>query len=1095
MKPRSWIRTMAASALSSPRAAFRKSNSSAASLVPTSSAPPIPLSMVVTLTRVVRFLNESHLEEEGLYSKPGVGLERKELLRSFKSQHLPDLSVYSPHSIASVVKEILRELYEPLVHVDISRQLLEAVSGGRIDEKAEHAVREVFKQIRFTTREFLQVFLVHLNNVAANGSSRMSVTNLALHVGIALVRPTEDKAMLNSKTMIRDRKCVAEFLIRQASSLPYDCATEMNIPAIPELVSTPSIDTTPSTKDLHFVQVTWDAGESSFTPAQLEEMFSKFGDIKNLGINDQGNRAIVAYVNAAGAETAERASTPSVRIRRRRPRQGEKRREYSSHSPEHSRTRSNNLVLRGAANVDSPPHDVLAPEHNELPTSRLKTDVTSRKTGANRTDDTIVVEDIEDDQLEHGNEVSDQTRGDLHAERKEESPHPSADDQFVGKEDQSVPIAPKSTTNHQLNEGFPTEEVPDIQNGLTQSSESRLGVVKETPLNGEAMDMKAKLEANVAISPQLLTAENENQNATRDSDPKPLPTGIYTPVGGPDERSTEKPSDNVTDLPETSQLAVADDGKPDSDTSSVDTPEPNRKAENVADELLETTLQSLDLPHVSVEIATPTSGREGSTVVLDSTNDGASIEALRSRFLDMEKILGTSTAALSATKLSNEFERAVLQLHKQILDMVSECLVLAGGRQGESKTQVKILEVEVRAGQELLRLHKTQYEKERVELEEEITTLRVGRTETERLCAELRTDLRKCRSELACHVANATDIQRQKSALEEKLAASENKLYAKEVSVVKLQAEYDKMHRIAAEAQMRAEKFKQGDFDGESMGLNNQIGRKSLLLNTDKVLKSGRASDDLPHTSKLFSKLSKQSSAKPVAENQVPQAEVLLDTPTISSRPSNVAALDVMKQQMARDIQEQIATTRAALREMEVCSSSGKTLEEEEGELRQLQQELAARAAEMNTAMNDSRTKLKELLDPAAAPLFRDDCVDYDEKVSNQEPTIFDSTALVNELIARAENAPAQCRVASNNEFSSYSDVQNAFGDTGRSQQLAQYHRPVHEAQSVLYKRWTADRARKMAQLANYRDQQGALRAQQSMQTFQQALAETREQR
>lgn len=47
-----------------------------------------------------------------------------------------------------------------------------------------------------------------------------------------------------------------------------------------------------------------------------------------------------------------------------------------------------------------------------------------------------------------------------------------------------------------------------------------------------------------------------------------------------------------------------------------------------------------------------------------------------------------------------------------------------------------------------------------LQLEEEITALRVGRTETERLCAELRADLRKCRSELACHVANATDIQR-----------------------------------------------------------------------------------------------------------------------------------------------------------------------------------------------------------------------------------------------------------------------------------------------------------------------------------------------
>lgn len=38
--------------------------------------------------------------------------------------------------------------------------------------------------------------------------------------------------------------------------------------------------------------------------------------------------------------------------------------------------------------------------------------------------------------------------------------------------------------------------------------------------------------------------------------------------------------------------------------------------------------------------------------------------------------------------------------------------------EAQAKTQVKILEVEVRAGQELLRLHKTQYEKERIEVSE-----------------------------------------------------------------------------------------------------------------------------------------------------------------------------------------------------------------------------------------------------------------------------------------------------------------------------------------------------------------------------------------
>ncbi|KAE8907706.1 hypothetical protein PF003_g8161 [Phytophthora fragariae] len=826
---------MATSALLSPRTAFRKTNSSPAPLTTVAStSSSIPLSMLATLTRLVEFLDENHLEEEGLYSKSGVGLERKEILRFCKGPgNLPDLSLYSPHSIASAVKEILSEMYAPLVPADISRQLLEAASSGRIDEEAENAVIEVFKQIRATTREFLHVLLNHLSNLAASRPSRMSMTNLALHIGIALIRPTEDKSTLSSKNMMRRRKCVAEFLIRKASALPYDCVTEMNIPAIPELLSPPSIDVPP--KQLHFIQATWDAGESSLTFEQLEEMFNKFGEIENLGINDQGNRAIIAYVTAESAEKAEHAAIPNVRIRRRQPRQGEKRRE---HSPKHS---------------------------------KLNND-------------------------------------------------------------------------------------PSLQ------------------------------------------------------------------------------------------------------------------------------------------------------------NDGTG--ALQSKLLDMEKILSTSTAALSATKLSNEFERAVFQLHRQILDMVEECLVLAGARCGEnvttktsanaefldfleaqSKTQVTILEVEVRAGQELLRLHKTQYEKERVELEEEITALRVGRTETERLCAELRADLRKCRSELACHVANATDIQRQKSALEEKLATSDNQLHSKDVALAKLQAEYDKMYRIAAEAQMRTEKYKRSGFD-ES--LSYQIEHNSQLPTIPNYEKRARTrvGEDLPQTSKLFSKLS---TSKIKLEDSEQPTELLrvLNTTKTSSRPSNVAALEAMKQQIARNIQDQIASTKAALREMEVCSTSGKTLEEEEEELRQLQQQLATRSSEMAAAMSESRSKLQELLDPTTASPTNDKHTGNDDIASNQEPTIFDSTALVNELIARAgkasvynSNQPFQHGDASIDEPS-----QHPFFGIECGQQLIEYHRPTRDAQSLLYKKWTSDRSRKIAQLATYRDQQAVVQAQQSMHTFQQTLAEFRNQR
>ncbi|KAE9324210.1 hypothetical protein PR003_g16794 [Phytophthora rubi] len=204
-----------------------------------------------------------------------------------------------------------------------------------------------------------------------------------------------------------------------------------------------------------------------------------------------------------------------------------------------------------------------------------------------------------------------------------------------------------------------------------------------------------------------------------------------------------------------------------------------------------------------------------------------------------------------------------------------------------------------------------------------------------------------------------------------------------------------------------------------------------------------------------------------------------------------------MKQQIARNIQDQIASTKAALREMEVCSTSGKTLEEEEEELRQLQQQLATRSSEMAAAMSESRSKLQELLDPTTASPTNDKHTGNDDIASNQEPTIFDSTALVNELIARAgkasvynSNQPFQHGDASIDEPS-----QHPFFGIECGQQLIEYHRPTRDAQSLLYKKWTSDRSRKIAQLATYRDQQAVVQAQQSMQTFQQTLAEFRNQR
>uniref|UniRef100_K3WE67 Uncharacterized protein n=1 Tax=Globisporangium ultimum (strain ATCC 200006 / CBS 805.95 / DAOM BR144) TaxID=431595 RepID=K3WE67_GLOUD len=162
------------------------------------------------------------------------------------------------------------------------------------------------------------------------------------------------------------------------------------------------------------------------------------------------------------------------------------------------------------------------------------------------------------------------------------------------------------------------------------------------------------------------------------------------------------------------------------------------------------------------------------------------VETLENKLRNMCTLLKATTDTLSSKETATELDRALGQLHAQLLVMVEQSLDLVHDNRNcdhnvdneskrvmtaaqdeflhfletQARTQVKILEVEVRAGQELLRIHKSQFEIERAEMEREMTSLRVARSEIERVCAELRRDLRLCRTELACHVANATSLKR-----------------------------------------------------------------------------------------------------------------------------------------------------------------------------------------------------------------------------------------------------------------------------------------------------------------------------------------------
>lgn len=68
--------------------------------------PPFSAQRVSSMLNMISFLSDNCLEQKGLYRKLGETVQQKELLDNFLNDKTPDLKKFSPHSIASVMKQV-----------------------------------------------------------------------------------------------------------------------------------------------------------------------------------------------------------------------------------------------------------------------------------------------------------------------------------------------------------------------------------------------------------------------------------------------------------------------------------------------------------------------------------------------------------------------------------------------------------------------------------------------------------------------------------------------------------------------------------------------------------------------------------------------------------------------------------------------------------------------------------------------------------------------------------------------------------------------------------------------------------------------------
>ncbi|KAH9131456.1 hypothetical protein LEN26_007698 [Aphanomyces euteiches] len=196
------------------------------------------------------------------------------------------------------------------------------------------------------------------------------------------------------------------------------------------------------------------------------------------------------------------------------------------------------------------------------------------------------------------------------------------------------------------------------------------------------------------------------------------------------------------------------------------------------------------------------------------TADDFTIEIQLNRVI---QVLKTTTS--SAASSSDETVRAMHQAQLQVLRML-EAMTTKGGQPdvfdteysaalaAHTRAKTKLLEAEVLAAQELLRMNKAQFEKQTEAWEVDMTSLRMIAAEAEKQSMEMRQQLRQVRSELACHLATMVTLNREKASLQEKLLEAEanQSLLEKEVESNKL--ELIKLQDVAAKAQLRVEAMK-----------------------------------------------------------------------------------------------------------------------------------------------------------------------------------------------------------------------------------------------------------------------------------------------
>jgi hypothetical protein len=151
--------------------------------------------------------------------------------------------------------------------------------------------------------------------------------------------------------------------------------------------------------------------------------------------------------------------------------------------------------------------------------------------------------------------------------------------------------------------------------------------------------------------------------------------------------------------------------------------------------------------------------------------------------------------------------------------------------------------------------------------------------------------------------------------LEERLALVETQRQTHEFALSKLRGEYDDMRDVAAQAQMRVEKYKTLAGPGARVSVegstNAHSDNNNNLSETSATKKPTLDTHKFPKTTQFLRKHQQFTHESPSQPDETQNKSTVGQMPAVGS---NVATLAELKRKLTADIRHQIETTKYALR-------------------------------------------------------------------------------------------------------------------------------------------------------------------------------------